>query len=268
MKPAFYESPRYQQKQSSLTKANWQKGLYDHLRKQVKRTCRRKDCDNSFLVIPADPKKYCSRSCAATANNLKRSQGSPAPKAKLKGLYDSGLSVNELSQNLNISLRQAEYWTKKFKIPKRPLSKAIYLKHNPKGDPFKIKRRLTPQEKYLQGLGLGIYWGEGDKVNKYRVSVSNTDPELIKKFVEFLTCICKINTDKLRFYLTIFNDIDPEKSLKYWSKKLKVSPDSFGKVVVIPPQGKGTYRKKSKHGVCCVVFGNVKLKKWLMNQLG
>jgi len=98
--------------------------------------------------------------------------------------------------------------------------------------------------------------------------VSNSDPKVIEKFIEFLIKICQINTNKLRFNLIIFNDVDPERALEYWSKKLKVSNEKFGKITVIPPQGKGSYKKKSKYGVCSVAFGNIKLKKWIMSQLG
>ena len=107
-------------------------------------------------------------------------------------LYRKGLSAAEIADKLNASENKIVYWLDKFKIPKRSISEAIYLKNNPKGDPFLIKEGLSPEEKYLLGLGLGIYWGEGDKTSKGKVSVSNTDPRLIQNFIEFLVRICGI----------------------------------------------------------------------------
>ncbi len=70
----------------------------------------------------------------------------------------------------------------KYGIPRRNRSEATYIKRNPKGDPFHIKTNLNNKEKILYGLGLGIYWGEGTKVNREAVRVGNSDPNLIKIF--------------------------------------------------------------------------------------
>ena len=56
-----------------ITKANWDKGIFDYRRKRVLRTCFKTDCGNIFSVIPSDPKKYCSSSCAAKVSNQGRS---------------------------------------------------------------------------------------------------------------------------------------------------------------------------------------------------
>lgn len=68
----FYKSQSYREKQSILTKANWQKGIFDYLYKKDKRVCKRKSCGKKFEVKLSDPKIYCSRSCSAMVNNLKR----------------------------------------------------------------------------------------------------------------------------------------------------------------------------------------------------
>lgn len=267
MKPAFYNSPSYRKKQSTLTIRNWEAGIYDHLRKNVKRVCVRKGCVKSFLVKPVDPKKYCSQSCAAKVNNLKRSPGSPVSNIRLAKLYKSGFSMGEIAEKLDVSVHKVDYWLRKFKTPKRSLSEAIYLKHNPNGDPFKIKTSLTIEEAKLLGLGLGLYWGEGSKRGNRAVSLSNSDPNLINKFIEFLIKICQIDKKRLKFWLQVFNDTNPQKSLNYWCKKLNVKPDQFCKTTITPSRGKGTYKRKCKYGVLTVHFGNVKLKKVLLLML-
>ena len=92
-------------------------------------------------------------------------------------------SVCEIARILGKSETGINYWMNKYKIKKRTISDAVYIKNNPKGDPFKIK---TPNNLYLaelKGLGLGLYWGEGNKANKNSVKIANTDSELIKKFI-------------------------------------------------------------------------------------
>ncbi|MCL5407715.1 MAG: hypothetical protein M1429_04440 [Patescibacteria group bacterium] len=186
----------------------------------------------------------------------------------LKRLYDvRKLSMAEVAVKLGKSRHEVVYWMDKHKIPRRSWSEATYTKRNPKGDPFKIKKDLTLEEAELKGLGLGIFWGEGAKTNRYGIRVGNTDHRLILKFIEFLTKIYGVKKEKLRYGLIIFNDSDPDKALHFWCSKLEIKPEQFGKLIVIPPQGKGTYKKKSKYGVVTVGCYNTKLRKWLDKEL-
>jgi len=51
----------------------WQLGLHDGKRARVEeRKCKKVDCNNLFKVKYFDPKQFCSQSCSATHNNLKR----------------------------------------------------------------------------------------------------------------------------------------------------------------------------------------------------
>jgi len=85
----FYNTQEYKEKQSTITKENWRKGIFDFHFRREKRRCNRKGCNNIFETIPSDPKIYCSRSCSGKVNNINRG---PLPEevklkiaAKLKG---------------------------------------------------------------------------------------------------------------------------------------------------------------------------------------
>jgi len=189
-------------------------------------------------------------------------------KAVLERMYlENHLSMSEIAKKLGVSVHKVVWWMDKYHIPRRSWSEATYVKRNPNGDPFKIKDKLTSKELELKGLGLGVFWGEGSKNNRNGIIIANSDYRLIKKFIEFLEKICGVKRDKLYFTLTTFNDANPEDSLKFWSSKLKVNLNRFGKPVIIPPQGKGTYKKKSKYGVLTVGCYNTKLRRWLDGQL-
>lgn len=71
-KSSFYSDKSYRAKQSKLTKANWQKGKFDFLRKKIVRICNYTGCKKPFSTIPSNPQKYCSKSCSVTANNFGR----------------------------------------------------------------------------------------------------------------------------------------------------------------------------------------------------
>ena len=51
------------------------------------------------------------------------------------------------------------------------------------------------------------------------------------------------------------------------SKELKISPDKFGKITVVPSQGKGAYKKKSQFGICTAQGNNIKLRKLVLNKI-
>ncbi len=72
MEKTFYTSEGYKQRQSSLAKENWEKGLYDFFRKQIKKTCSYHNCGKIFFTTPSNPKKFCSSSCAAKVTNRER----------------------------------------------------------------------------------------------------------------------------------------------------------------------------------------------------
>ncbi len=95
-------------------------------------------------------------------------------------------SMEEISKELDCSLHKVSYWMEKYKIPRRTISEAIYEKRNPLGNPFSLMEPKSFDEIMLMGMGLGLYWGEGNKLNKNSVRLGNTDPALVKAFIAFL----------------------------------------------------------------------------------
>ncbi|MBI2674177.1 MAG: hypothetical protein HYX22_00340 [Candidatus Yanofskybacteria bacterium] len=191
--------------------------------------------------------------------------------ATIKKLYvNDKKSSAEIAKIFKCSERAVNYWLAKYEVKKRSISEAVYLKNNPSGDPFKIKPVQNLEDAKLFGLGLGLYWGEGNKKNKNSVRLGNTDPKLIKKFLEFLMRICGIEKKKLRFGLQVFSDMNTGRSLKFWLKELReygINRSQFFKVTVTPARSLGNYREKSKWGVLTVHFSNTKLKKLLDGML-
>ena len=182
-------------------------------------------------------------------------------KATLEKLYiDDRLSMMQISKQLACSPHKVEYWMTRFNIKRRTISDAIYDLNNPDGDPFNMKEITTQEDAILLGIGIGLYWGEGNKRNKHSVRLGNTDPGIIKTFRKFLVEICGINPDKLRYGLQVFSDINPKNALEYWMLELDEPIEKFGEVVVTPARSIGTYRDKNQTGVLTVYFHNYKLR--------
>lgn len=189
-------------------------------------------------------------------------------KRELEKLYlEDKTSMMDIAIKLGCSMHKVTYWMDKHGIKRRTISDAIYQKSNPNGDPFSIKPIKTKADAELLGTGLGLYWGEGTKANKYEVRLGNTDPELIKVFIKFLVKLFDVKEDRLRFGLQIFTDINPESALEYWCNQLNVKPSQFYKVHITLSGSIGTYRKKSQFGVLTVHFHNKKLRDIIVGML-
>lgn len=169
-------------------------------------------------------------------------------------------SMMQISKDLACSVHTVNYWMDKYGINRRTISEAIYQMHNPDGNPFCVKPITNVDEAKLLGMGLGLYWGEGNKKNKHAIRLGNTDPALMREFMRFLIELFGIDKNKFRFGLQIFSDMAPKDALKYWVSELSINPEQFSKIVVTPSRGEGTYRNKTTNGVLTLHFNNVKLR--------
>lgn len=185
---------------------------------------------------------------------------------ELKKLYvKEKKSVSDIAKIFRCSENKINYWLKKHKIPKRSISEAMYIKNNPGGDPFKLKLPRNISDAQLFGLGIGLYWGEGNKANKNTVRLGNSDAKLLKIFIAFLIRFFGIEKEDLRFHLHIFTDIKIDDAKKYWIKELNISEEQIYKPFVSISGSIGTYRRKSEYGVMTVYYGNTKLRNKLVH---
>ena len=186
---------------------------------------------------------------------------------QINRLYKQGKSATEIGKDLGVPWRKVIYLMDKHGIERRSRSEAIYCKHNPNGDPFKIKIKLTTEEESLKALALGLYWGEGSRYNPISIRLTNSDPSLLRVFIKFLQSICGVNLQKIRLWLTVHTDTPIKKAEQYWSNQLNIPLSQFSKTVVINHRGNGTYKKKSLYGTATVCVHNMKLRqimqKWL-----
>lgn len=188
---------------------------------------------------------------------------------ELRKLYiDRKQSLSEIANKLSFSVHKITYWMSAYQIPRRKQSEANYIKANPNGEPFCIKKRLTRDEVKLKYLALGLYWGEGNKTTNHAVRVTNSDPGVIKEFILYLRKICGAREDKIRFYLQTFKDNDLVVARKYWGEKLEIRSDIINTTKPIHSMGKGSYKKVCKYGVMTVGFFNTHLKTYIMKELG
>ena len=106
--------------------------------------------------------------------------------------------------------------------------------------------------------GLMLYWGEGDNSpTSPHVRLSNTDPRMIKLFLNFAYQVCKIPKSQVRINLIIYPDISQAQCEKFWSDYLKIPLRQFYKTQLI--KGRHPTKRLGK-GVCMVRIGSTNLK--------
>ncbi|OGN27882.1 MAG: hypothetical protein A3A33_04565 [Candidatus Yanofskybacteria bacterium RIFCSPLOWO2_01_FULL_49_25] len=186
-------------------------------------------------------------------------------KELLQRLYiEKKMSSVDIGKIQGCSEHKVNYWIRKYNIPKRSIAEALYTKHNPAGDPFLLKHIKNLEDAKLLGIGLGLYWGEGNKKNVNSVKLGNTDPNMIRIFIKFLVELMGVKVAKLRFGLQIFSDLKKSTVLNFWLNSLKkfgIVREQFYKVTTTLARSIGTYREKSQYGVLTVYVHNIKLKK-------
>lgn len=110
--------------------------------------------------------------------------------------------------------------------------------------------------------GLMLYWGEGDKkLENGQVSLSNSDPEMIKIFYSFLAHTMGVPTEKISARLILYPDLIDSVQKNLWSRLTKISISKFTRSTYI--QGRHS-TKRSSYGVCLVRVCSRELKEKIL----
>ncbi|MCL5090887.1 MAG: helix-turn-helix domain-containing protein [Patescibacteria group bacterium] len=127
---------------------------------------------------------------------------------------------------------------------------------------YEIQKKISLplSERELKIAGLFLYWGEGKKSLESSVSVSNTDPQILLFVLYWLTKIMKVPKLKIKVYLHLYDDMDIQKELNYWSQLLKISLSQFNNPYIKKSKREDIDQKGFGHGTCSLIVNNVRLK--------
>ena len=173
---------------------------------------------------------------------------------KIKFLRSHGYSLLEISRELKISKSSVLRYIKEVDIlpeylsewlSKRGGSRKIRLLKESKAfeEGKSFVGNLSKREKLL--FLSALYWAEGTKTD---FSLSNTDPNLISTFVECVREIFDLSNDKFYINIRLYEDLDKEKSLRFWSQVVKIPKEQIKGFNILPGKKKG----KLEYGMCRV----------------
>lgn len=104
----------------------------------------------------------------------------------------------------------------------------------------KIVKNITKKEKIL--IAASLYWAEGSKGD---FNLLNSDPDLIRSFVGCLKEL-GIEKNKLTVGVRVFDDLDIEKSCRFWANIIGTPRKNIKHVNIL----KGKKRGKLLYGMC------------------
>ena len=187
---------------------------------------------------------------------------------KIAALYSQGgFSMAQIAEQLGLTVSGVRHHLDKGGVKRRTISEAITRVYQTKFNkkPFVLPEVLTSEQEKLKLAVLMLYWGEGTKGGN-GVALSNSDPQMIKLFVQFLREICGIEESRLRVTLHLYPDHD-EKTLKeFWSSLTDIPLTQFNKPFV-HRDTKGSYKKKSQYGTVEVRYSDILLIKLILGWL-
>ncbi|NBD74263.1 helix-turn-helix domain-containing protein [Patescibacteria group bacterium] len=123
---------------------------------------------------------------------------------------------------------------------------------------------LSDRERFVAGFFL--YWAEGAKTTPYSITLSNTDPALIRSYVQWLALL-GVPKERIRVRLHLYSDMDYHTTTKCWSQELGIPLSQFR-----PPYIKQSRRADLSYriltqGTCNVSVDNRDISEYVMQGL-
>jgi len=193
-------------------------------------------------------------------------------------LRRSGKSYREIAALLGVPRGTLSYWfhhehwslkVKKRLIKKAKKNNAAHIQALIRGRQERLRKlyeqaRADAHREFIKLktnplfiAGIALYWGEGNKASRHNVTLTNTDPAVIRVFINFLYHICEVPRLRVRTYLLLYPDLDDTICRKFWIKNTGLMADQFTKSVFI--QGRHKTRRV-QYGICVAGVTNTCLK--------
>lgn len=176
---------------------------------------------------------------------------SPDKIQKIKYLRKRGHSINEISKDLCLPKTTVWKYVQGIRIPikyinilKSKQKSSIYRSHQDQERAEKAAREMIKDiDKSTKVLiAAMLYWAEGSKKD---LCLSNTDPKLIKTFLE---CIKELGAkkDDISISIRLYEDISQSSARNFWSNVTNIPAEKIKHINVL----KGNKKGKLPFGMC------------------
>ena len=125
---------------------------------------------------------------------------------------------------------------------------------------------LSKRDMFVAGLFL--YWGEGGKTDRYSITFTNTDPDMISFFLRWAETTFGLKRESFSVRLHLYKDMNITHYSKFWSKSLQISNKKFKKPHVKDSSLIGlTYKNGFGKGTCNVRINNRDIAEYVIQSL-
>lgn len=194
-----------------------------------------------------------------------------------------GASYNEITSVLNIPKSTLSTWFAHLQLSSEAQEKLKLKAYLPSRDALIRRNKRQTKDAILRAktirslsrmqirplthdtlfmIGISLYWAEGYKLSAKRqgreltshpVSLSNSDPVLIKIFIRFLKEICLVNESRIKAELRIYEHLNEKQLLCYWQEITGLPSENFHKTyygVSKSSQGKRPFNRLPNGTIC------------------
>ena len=200
-------------------------------------------------------------------------------------LRKQGHSYSQIKLALGVSKGTLSYWLKDHPLSKKRIEE-LRDNHGKRIEKYRETRKrqreqrlsliyrkqeskiLPLNEKNLFLAGLFLYWGEGAKRKAATLSLSNSNPAVVRFFIEWCERCLGVSRSKFLVYLHLYSDMTIAKELQYWSKVLSIPKSQFRKPYVkVSEQQRINHKGAYSHGTCNVSMGDARLTEQILQSI-
>jgi len=199
-------------------------------------------------------------------------------KFKAIKLRKQGYSYSEVSSALNVPEGTCSSWLARIKLSRKAKTllqkkalngalKGLNKRNQNLQDKYKAIEQIVSHDlRYLDNslvtkrlLCAFLYWAEGSK-NRNDFKFVNSDPTMIRLFLELLRESFRLNEDKLAAVLHLHSYHDKSLQLQFWSELTKIPLNRIG---IHHKKNSGKRKRLNYQGCIAINYYDVKLYKAL-----
>lgn len=186
-------------------------------------------------------------------------------------LRKKGFSYSQIKESVGVSKSTLSTWLKDEPLSKERVSelrdnsqkRIESFRNTMRSKREEVVKKAFVQERKAIGLlskrdlklvALSLYWAEGTKSWDSKTEITNSDPVLLSVFIKWMTS-SGVQKDRIKIALHLYENMDIDKELLFWSKTLDISKKQFYHPRIKKNTRSG-HTGRGGHGTCQVIFGN------------
>lgn len=147
--------------------------------------------------------------------------------------YAQKKHMSYIANHYDVSIDAVASFMRRHDLKRRTPAESNGINFDRKNPSFVRHPPLTDYEKELEVAGVMLYWAEGYKsIHGNTVDFANSDPVMIKVFLNFLRTSFIVDETKLRVYLYCYSNQNVVELIRHWSSVCDISQAQFSKPYV------------------------------------